>query len=375
MRMAAEPPPPPHDEGSVGASPCKLAISDKVYWGNSVMSTINDVAKLAGVSRMTVSRVLNNSGYISQETRERVEKAIAAINYVPNALARSLRFKQTNIIALILTDITNPFFTSVARGVEDVAREQGLSVIFCNTDESEAAEITYLNILLQRQIDGFLLVPARDSSESIALLQAHAVPVVVVDRRVPHGPVDSVRSNSEQGAYELIRHLLALGHTRIAVLSGSSAVSTALDRVAGYTRALREAGIDLDRQHIFFDQFTQGDGYLMARAALAAIPPPTALFAANNFIAFGAIRAIREAGLRIPEDISIVAFDDLPQSMIWEPFLTVAAQPAYQIGQRATELLLSRMAGEGPTATQAIVLPTTLIIRKSSAPPPRLPEP
>lgn len=375
MRMAAEPPPPPHDEGSVGASPCKLAISDKVYWGNSAMSTINDVAKLAGVSRMTVSRVLNNSGYISQETRERVEKAIAAINYVPNALARSLRFKQTNIIALILTDITNPFFTSVARGVEDVAREQGLSVIFCNTDESEAAEITYLNILLQRQIDGFLLVPARDSSESIALLQAHAVPVVVVDRRVPHGPVDSVRSNSEQGAYELIRHLLALGHTRIAVLSGSSAVSTALDRVAGYTRALREAGIDLDRQHIFFDQFTQGDGYLMARAALAAIPPPTALFAANNFIAFGAIRAIREAGLRIPEDISIVAFDDLPQSMIWEPFLTVAAQPAYQIGQRATELLLSRMAGEGPTATQAIVLPTTLIIRKSSAPPPRLPEP
>ncbi|MDQ2999360.1 MAG: LacI family transcriptional regulator, partial [Chloroflexota bacterium] len=344
-------------------------------WGNRVMSTINNVAKLAGVSRMTVSRVLNNSGYISQETRERVEKAIAEINYVPNALARSLRFKQTNIIALILTDITNPFFTSVARGVEDVAREQGFSVIFCNTDESEAEEIKYLNILLQKQIDGFLLVPACDSIKSIAVLQARAVPAVVVDRRVPHGPVDSVRSDSEQGAYQLIRHLLALGHTRIAVLSGSSTVSTAVDRVAGYTRALREAGVDIDQQQIFFDQFTQGDGYLMARQALAAKPQPTALFAANNFIAFGAVRAVREAGLRIPEHISIVAFDDLPQSMIWEPFLTVAAQLAYEIGQRATELLLSRLAGEGPAETQEIMLPTTLIIRKSSAPPPSLPEP
>jgi LacI family transcriptional regulator len=334
------------------------------------MSTINDVAKRAGVSRMTVSRVLNNSGYISQETRERVEKAIAETNYVPNALARSLRFKQTNIIALIITDITNPFFTSVARGVEDVAREQGLSVVFCNTDESEAAEVAYLDILLQRQIDGFLLVPARDSSESIALLQSRAVPAVVVDRRVPHGPVDGVRSDSEQGAYQLIRHLLDLGHTRIAVLSGSSAVSTAVDRVAGYTRALREAGIAINQQQIFFDQFTQGDGYLMARQALAAGTPPTAIFAANNFIAFGAIRAIREAGLRIPEDISIVAFDDLPQAMIWEPFLTVSAQPAYEIGQRATELLLSRLSGEGPAEIQEIVLPTTLIIRKSSAPPP-----
>src|SRR6266511_1372021 len=172
------------------------------------MSTISDVAKRAGVSTMTVSRVINNSGYISQETRERVEQAIAELGYVPNALARYLRFKQTKTIALILTDITNPFFTTVARGVEDAAREQGFSVMFCNTDESETEEIEYLNVLLQKQVDGVLLVPACDSIESIAFLQSRSVPVVLLDRRLSHGKVDAVRCDSVQGAYQIVRHLL-----------------------------------------------------------------------------------------------------------------------------------------------------------------------
>ncbi|HEX9371342.1 MAG TPA: LacI family DNA-binding transcriptional regulator [Roseiflexaceae bacterium] len=334
------------------------------------MSTISDVAKRAGVSTMTVSRVVNNSGYISQETRERVERAIAELGYVPNALARYLRFKQTKTIALILTDITNPFFTTIARGVEDAARDQGFSVIFCNTDESETEQTEYLQLLLQRQVDGFLLVPASDSDESIAALRARGVPVVLLDRRLSVGEFDSVRCDSVQGAYELVHHLLALGHTRIAVLSGSKAVSTAVDRVAGYTRAMCEAGIGEDQHLVFYDRFTQGDGYRMAQRALAASPRPTAIFAANNFIAFGAIRAIQEADLRIPEDISIVTFDDLPQLWVMDPFLTVVTQPAYEIGHKATELLLDRLAGEGPVETREIMLPAELIVRKSSGPPP-----
>jgi LacI family transcriptional regulator len=334
------------------------------------MSTISDVAKLAGVSTMTVSRVINNSGYISQETRERVERAIVKLGYVPNALARSLRFKQTKTIALILTDITNPFFTTVARGVEDTASEQGFSVMFCNTDESQSEETEHLYVLLQKQIDGVLLVPASESAESVSLLQERGTPVVVLDRRVPGARVDAVRGDSEQGAYQLIRHLLDLGHTHVAVLSGPPTVSTAADRVAGYYRAMAEAGLDAHAAQVCYGHYTQESGYQMAQQALAATPRPTALFAANNFIAIGAFRALREVGLSVPDDLSVVAFDDLPPAMVIDPFLTVAGQPAYEMGQRAAELLFARLAGEAQAEPQEIVLPTQMIIRRSSGPPP-----
>jgi LacI family transcriptional regulator len=332
-----------------------------------MMSTIGDVAKRAGVSRMTVSRVINNSSYISPETRERVLQAIAELGYIPNTLARSLRFKQTKTIALVLADITNPFFTTITRGVEDTASEQGFSVMFCNTDESQSEELGYLNVLLQRQVDGVLLVPASHTLESISFVQDRGTPVVLLDRHIANARVDSVRGDSEQGAYEAVCYLLELGHRRIALVNGPQTISTATDRTAGYRRALMEAGLDGSAARIYYGEFTSEGGYRTAKQALAIRPLPTALFAANNFIALGAYQAIREIGLRVPEDISIVAFDDLPLTM--EPFLTVVAQPAYEIGQRATELLLARLAGDGPTEPQEIVLPTHMIIRRSSGPP------
>ncbi len=324
---------------------------------------------------MTVSRVINNSGYISPETRERVEKAILDLGYVPNALARSLRFKQTKTLALVLTDITNPFFTTIARGVEDAARQQGFSVIFCNTEESESKEAEYLNVVLQKQVDGLLLVPACYSGDSVTFLQERKVPVVVLDRRVSGVTVDTLRGDSEEGAYQLTRHLLNLGHIRIAILSGPPSVSTATDRVAGYRRALAEAGLGSRAELVYHGEFSQASGYQMACQALAVTPRPTALFAANNFIASGAFRAVHEAGLRVPEDISIVSFDDLPTASDMGPFLTVVAQPAYEMGRRATELLLTRLAGAGPAEPQEIVLPTEIIVRESSAPPPAEPLP
>jgi len=329
------------------------------------MPTLRDVAQRAGVAPITVSRVVNNDGYVSDETRARVEAAIAELGYVPNRLARGLRSKRTDTLALVLTDITNPFWTTVARGVEDAAEAAGFNVILCNTDESEDKQAAYLRILLQKQVDGFILAPARSTAAPVALIQQQGAPVVVVDRQVP-AEVDIVRCDSEGGAYQLTHHLLALGHRRIAILSGSEAVSTATDRIAGYKRALADMNLPVNEAYIFQREFTLAAGDAMARQALALSPRPTALFAVNNFIAIGAFKVLQEMGLRVPEDISLVTFDDLPPTLRLGPFLTVAAQPAYEMGRRATELLLQRLAGDAPEPYQHVVLPTTLIVRQSS---------
>ena len=333
------------------------------------MSTIRDVAKRAGVSPMTVSRVINRSGYISQETRERVESAIAEIGYIPNTLARSLRFKKTKMLALILTDITNPFFTTLARGVQDAASAQGFSVILCNTDESEAEQAEHLTALVQKRVDGVLLVPASNSAEPVTFLRDQKVPVVVLDRRVPDCSVDSVRCDSEGGAYELIRLLIQLGHRRIAVLSGPENVSTAQERVAGCRRALAEAGIELDPELVFHDAYSHAGGRRMAQRMLAIQPRPTAVFATNNFIAMGAYAVLVEAGLSVPRDVAMVAFDDWPPGMVVDPFFTVVAQPAYEMGYKATVRLLSRLSGETVGSGQEMVLPFDLLVRRSSGSP------
>jgi LacI family transcriptional regulator, galactose operon repressor len=339
------------------------------------MSTIRDVAKLAGVSTMTVSRVVNNSGYTSQTTRLRVEQAVAQLGYVPNAVARYLRSKQTHTIALVVSDITNPFFTTIARGVEDVAGPRGFAVMFCNTDEDDDEEARYLRLLVERQVDGVLLVPAGNPAASIRMLRAHKVPLVILDRRVPGRPIDTVRCDSEAGAYELVRHLIGLGHRRIGVLTGRRSISTSADRVAGVRRALEESGLTLDEALVRWGRFNFGDlnladGHQMADEVIAATDdPPTALFAANNFIAFGAIRALREMGLHMPDDISVVAFDDLPTEWVSDPFLTVAAQPAYEIGRRAAEMMIDRLTGERTRTGESVLLPFELIVRRSTAAP------
>jgi LacI family transcriptional regulator len=331
------------------------------------MATIHDVARLAGVSPITVSRVINNSGYISQKTRARVKAAIIELGYAPNIIARSLRSKRTNTLALVLTDITNPFFTHIARGVEDTASDAGFTVIYSNTDESVDEETKNLQLLLQKQVDGILLVPARSTSRSIELIKEQGTPVVILDRRVSDVETDVVRCDSVEGAYKLVKLLIDQGHRRIAVLSGPQGVSTADDRVTGYQKAMAEVGLS-DDGLVFYGNYTLTSGYEMAKRTLSLSPQATALFAANNFIAIGALRALRDSGLKVPGDISLVAFDDLPQTWIVEPFLTVAAQPPYEMGCKATQLLLNRIRGEAPSECQEIILPVELIVRHSSGP-------
>jgi LacI family transcriptional regulator len=333
------------------------------------MTTLYDVAKRAGVAPITVSRVINNSGYISQETRQRVLAAVEELGYVPNRLARGLRSRRSNVLALVLADISNPFFTLIARGVEDTASKQGYMVIYCNTDESEEEEQKYIDLLLQNRVDGILLVPAGNGMAALQATQRNNTPVVVIDRRIPGAEADSVRGDSFGGAYHLGRLLLELGHRRIALLNGPAGVSTADERRDGFYSALSEAGISLEEQLLFSGRFTTESGRQMALQALAATPRPTALLAANNFIALGALQAVQECGLVVPQDIALVGFDDLPDSLVAFPFLTVAVQPAYEMAQKATELLLARLAGAGPAGLQEIILPTRLAVRQSSGGP------
>ena len=330
------------------------------------MTTIHDVAKRAGVAPITVSRVINNTGYISPETRQIVNEAIAELGYVPNVLARSLRSKRTNTIALVLTDITNPFFTIMARGVEDTASDAGFNVIFCNTDESEDKEKKYIQLLLQKQVDGILLVPAKSTSKSVDYILEQETPVVVLDRRVSNNLVDVVRCDSEGGAYQLVKLLLDLGHRRIVMLNGSVDVSTSEDRLSGYKRAMQEAGAQAE-ELFYYGTFTQASGYELARQAMAQTPRPTAIFAANNLIAIGALWALQDMGLKVPEEIAVVSFDDLPQNLVAYPFLTVATQPAYEMSKKATELLIARLNGKvAENDCQSIILPVELITRTSS---------
>jgi LacI family transcriptional regulator len=267
-----------------------------------------------------------------------------------------------------MTDITNPFFTQIARGVEDSASHSGYTVIYCNTDESEDKEDKYINILLQKQVDGVLLVPARSNSKSVKFLHANEIPLVLIDRTIPDVETDLVRSDSEAGAYNLIRHLIELGHKGIVTITGPQEVSTSSDRVSGYQRAMAEADLE-DLARVYYGTYTQTSGYELAREVLALNSPPTAIFGTNNFISIGVLKALRDAGLGVPEDVSVVGFDDLPTSLVVDPILTVAAQPAYEMGAQATALLLKRISDELPEGKQEIILPTEMIVRRSSGPP------
>ena len=329
------------------------------------MATIREVAKRAGVAPITVSRVLNNSGYFSQEIKDRVQNAANELHYVPNQLARSLRSNRTQTLALVLSDVTNPFWTTVARGVEDAASREGFTVFLCNTDENEAKQAEYLSVLLRKRVDGILLVPARSTPEPVKMIQKQGVQVVVMDRRVPGANVDIVRCSSTQGAYDLVKHLLEQGHRRITMLSGPADVSTAHERVAGCRQAFAAIALSEETLTVLEGEFTVESGYAMAQQAIAQTTRPTALFAANNFIAIGALKALRALGVRVPEDICVVGFDDLPAALVVEPFLTVVAQPAYEMGRRATEILLQRIADPAALPHQEILLPTQLIIRQS----------
>ncbi|MCS7242146.1 LacI family DNA-binding transcriptional regulator [Candidatus Caldatribacterium sp.] len=329
------------------------------------MTTIYDVAKKAGVSPATVSRALSGAKGVSEVTRRKVLAAARELHYSPNYIARSLKKRQTNTIALIISDITNPFFTTLARGVEDKASEHGFNTIFCNTDEDPKVEAAYVELMLRRQVDGLLISSCSDG-RSLEILARKNVPVVLVDRKIPHFRWDYVVGDSEYGAYVLTRHLVEVhGKKRIAIISGPLTLSTSRERVEGYQRALREVGVVPSSDFILIGTYKEEFGYQAMKELLTKRLSIEAVFAGNNVIAVGAIRAARELGVRIPEDLVLVTFDDFDLASALFPFLTTAKQPAYTIGTLAVEMLLERIRGEKIRERREVVLRPEIIIRRS----------
>jgi LacI family transcriptional regulator len=329
------------------------------------MTTIHDVAKRAGVSPVTVSRVINDAGNVNAATRARVEGAIAELGYVPNLSARSLRSRQTATLALIVPDITNAFWTTVARGVEDTAQAEGYSVLLCNTDENLAKQTGYINAVLQQRVDGVILAPYDSDPHNLRQLGSLKTPVVILDRLVAGLEVDSVRTDSVSGAFALTQHLVSLGHRQIAMISGPSVTSTAEERVAGYCLALEEAGLPLDPRLVRRGEYRTASGRLLTDQLFQEGLDPTAIIAANNLVAMGVLESLQNHGKTVPQDIALVCFDELPDLARFYPFLTVVVQPAYDMGVNAAQLLLSRIEANVPLHPRHVILPSRLVLRYS----------
>ena len=327
--------------------------------------TIRDVAARAGVTDMTVSRVMNRSGPVSDAVRARVEKAIDDLGYVPSRIARGLRSRRTRTLALIVSDIRNPFFTTIARGVEDAAFAHDHLVMLCNTDESEAEEIRYIEMLTGQNVDGILLVPAKGAEKARALAERRKLPLVMLERRIPGSEHSIVTCDTQTGARTMMEHLLSLGHREIAVLASPIGVTTSDDRVQGALQALESSEARATVIHELLNRETSARA---VERCLAMDPRPTAIFALNNLLTFGLLRRLRASGVRVPEDISLAGFDDLPLPLLEHPFLTVVSQPAYEMGRMGVELLVEEIT-DPSIARKEIVLPPELVIRESTAPP------
>ena len=328
--------------------------------------TIREVARQAGVSPMTVSRVINGSAGVSPATRTRVEKAIAELGYVPSRLARGLSARRTGTLALIVPDVANPFFTLIVRGAEDVARRAGYRVILCDTRADLALEREVIEEMIAHRVEGILVAPVSDRSrEHLRRLARFAVPFVLIDRTVRGVDADAVLGDSAGGARRLVEHLLSLGHRRIGLIIETDDVSTARDRRRGFEAALDAAGVDRDPA-LVVEGAADPSGGLAGMHRLLDLPErPTAVFTVNNLVALGAIEAVRGAGLDVPDDVALVCFDDIEYASRLHPFLTVMAQPAETFGTLGTQLLLERIDGRGPERKHVVVLPAEFVVRES----------
>jgi LacI family transcriptional regulator len=336
------------------------------------MATIKEIAQMSGVSIGTVSNVLNNVSTVRQESRERVLEAILALGYEPSLLGRALRKDKTNMIVMIVPDITNPFFPGAVRGAEDIAFQNGLRVVLCNSDNDFAKEGTYLREMRTYRPSGLIIVPAnlsRGMEEAKAYLQAGTC-VVYMDR-IPHKwGGDSVSSSHEEGAYAATKHLISLGHERIATITGPLASPSGAGRLAGFQRAMKEARLKVDANYVReAAEYLKPLGHERASELLKLKLRPTAIFAANDLLAFGALAAIRKAGLHCPEDISVVGFDNLDDGDDVVPSLSTVDQFAYKLGAAAAQIVIERTRSGGTGARRRMVLAPQLRVKESSAPP------
>ena len=332
------------------------------------MATIQDVAQHAGVSIATVSRVLNGTTYVNEEVAARVRAAVKELHYQPSRAAQALRANRSKIIGLLISDIQNPFFTALIRGVEDVANRNGYSLILCNSDENPHKEQQYIEVLCAERVAGAIVVPTSENPQKLRLFREHEIPFVSVDRRVKDRTTDAILIDNVSGAYEAVKHLIANGYRRIGAITGPVSTTTGRERLEGYRKALREEGLACDPELECIDDFKSGGGRKCANTLLDLEPSVDALFVANNLMTLGALEAIHERHLRVPEDIAIVGFDEMPWAALSSISLTTVTQPVYELGSTAALRLFQRLHDPVISTRQEIILSPVLQVRDSTRP-------
>jgi LacI family transcriptional regulator len=348
------------------------------------VATINDVARAAGVSRSTASRALAGYGVVSKDAAERVSAAAAQLDYRANGVARSMKTGRSNTLGAVVADIENAFFARAMRGFTDVARANGFHVILTNTDEDPVVEQSAVRVFQERRVDGIVVTPASlDPTGHLHTAHAAGLPIVLLDRRIPGLTVDVVQIDNVRAARETTEHLIAAGHRKIAMLTGvteaevsvhasdlESGVSTPKDRLQGYRQALEAAGIDYRPDYVRTSDFHLIAARQEAERLFRMRDRPSAVFATDSTNALGVLLALRDVGLHVPQDVSVVAFDDADWADVVEPGLSVMAQPVHEMGRLSASLLVSRIRGEA-SPPQQHVLETQWLARESVGPPPR----
>jgi LacI family repressor for deo operon, udp, cdd, tsx, nupC, and nupG len=327
------------------------------------MVKMSDVAKLANVSTATVSRVISNPGSVKEGTRKKVLETIEQLNYQPNILARYFRKMETKTILVIVPDISNPFFSKILRGIESIAVQNGYQVLLGDSDNDVQREYNFLDQLRQRQADGMILLTARMNREMIEEI-ADQFPVVLACEYLEGSSIPTVSIDNISSARRATEHLIKMGHTRIAHITGPMQVILSRDRLKGYQQAMMQYHLNLDSLLVQEGDFSYEAGYNLMSKFSALETPPTAIFAANDEMAIGAVKAAKDKGMRVPEDIAIVGFDNIKISSIFEPEITTTAQPMFEIGQQAMDMLLKLINNEDVSRRQ-IVLTDELIVRQS----------
>jgi LacI family transcriptional regulator len=327
-------------------------------------ATIKDVAALAGVSKATASRVLSGHPATSSEARAKVSAAAEQLDFRPNAQARGLRSAKTNVVGLLVSDVRNPFFADLAHAVEQASLAAGYVILLGNANESEEQQNRFLDTLIGQRVDGVIVAPQSDGSGSITSLLERGIPTVFVDRTVQGISVPSVTTDSRQGINQAVRHLAEQGHRRIGYIAGPQSISTGRERLGAFVDAMLDAGLDQDAALTVFGDFQAASGAAATEQLLRLDKPPTAILAADSPMAVGAVRKIHELGLRIGEEIALVAFDDIDWFALLNPSLSVISHSVEDMGRAAVDLLVNVIDGGEP---ESVILPSELIIRASSS--------
>ena len=331
-----------------------------------------EIAKLAGVSSATISRVTNNEPGVSPETANRVRKIIKEYGYVQNAIARGLRTANSKTIGFLVPDITNPFFPAVLTGIESLCVKNGYNLILQNTSQNESREINAINMLLQHRVDGLLAIIVDGEGDQLEQFSGMAIPVVLIDRLTRKGEYDSVTIDNKGGMTQGVEYLARLGHKKIALVHGPTNISPCgEERLTGYLAAMKSAGLKVVKEHIMDGNSTEEGGYLCTKELIQSANPPTAIFTVNNFMTMGAYKALADARMKIPKEVSLLGFDDFSLAAYLDPPITLVSRPTVEMGKIAMEILLERLTQRESCPLRKVILPTNLTIRSSCAHPSR----